>query len=161
MSPPGISRDPWKRRYPRLCLRVAVGGFPTRTLRRSVRPCKWLMSRNPVSPVIRGASTRRVGPTASSWRGSYAYVADESSGLQVIDVSNPASPKIKGTVDTPHNASGVTVVGSHAYVADDESGLQIIDVSNPASPAITGSVDTPWGALDVGRGGPYVLRCGR
>ncbi len=61
--------------------------------------------------------------------GSYAYVADGSSGLQVIDVSNPASPTLAGSYDTPDYAFGVFVAGSYAYVADRETGLLIFDVS--------------------------------
>jgi hypothetical protein len=36
--------------------------------------------------------------------GAVAYVADEGSGLQVIDVSNPEQPEIVGSVDTPARA---------------------------------------------------------
>ena len=52
--------------------------------------------------------------------GSYAYVADEESGLQIINVSNPASPTLAGSYDTPGYADGVSVSGSYAYVADRE-----------------------------------------
>ena len=38
--------------------------------------------------------------------GTYAYVADDDSGLQVIDITNPASPQIVGSVDTPGEARG-------------------------------------------------------
>jgi hypothetical protein len=75
--------------------------------------------------------------------GDTAYVADFSSGLQVIDISNPASPQIIGAVDTPGKAVGVTVVGDTAYVAEYGSGLQVIDISDPADPQIIGSVNTP------------------
>ncbi len=61
--------------------------------------------------------------------GSYAYVADGTSGLQIIDVSNPVSPALAGSYDTPGYAHGVSVSGSYAYVADGGSGLGIIDVS--------------------------------
>ena len=50
--------------------------------------------------------------------GTYAYVADGASGLQVIDITNPQSPQIVGSVDTPGYASDVAVSGTHAYVAD-------------------------------------------
>ena len=70
--------------------------------------------------------------------GTTAYVADNNSGLQVIDVSTPASPQIIGSVATPGHAYDVTVVGTTAYVADNNSGLQVIDVSNPASTAVRG-----------------------
>ena len=83
--------------------------------------------------------------------GKTAFVADDDSGLQIIDVSNPASPKLKGTFDTSGRAVDVTLSadGKTAFVADDDSGLQIIDVSNPASPKLKGTFDTSGRAVDV------------
>ena len=80
--------------------------------------------------------------------GRQAYVADNYSGLQVVDVSTPASPQIIGSVATPGQALSVAVVGTTAYVADGHIGLQVIDVSTPASPQIIGSVDTPGQAFE-------------
>ena len=44
-------------------------------------------------------------PGQASWcrrrRAIYAYVADISAGLQIINISNPASPTLVGTYDTP------------------------------------------------------------
>ena len=78
-----------------------------------------------------------------------AYVADEDSGLQLVDVSNPQNPVAIGSVDTPGWAWGVAVEGQTAYVADGNSGLQIVDVSDRLNPAIIGSVDTPGYAREV------------
>ncbi len=75
-------------------------------------------------------------------RGNYAYVADDTEGLKIIDVSTPSSPTLAATYNTPDRARGVYVIGDHAYVADAQSGLQIINVSNPASPTLTGSYTT-------------------
>jgi len=80
---------------------------------------------------------------------THAYVADGSSGLQVIDITNPASPQIVGSVDTPDYARSVAISNTHAYVADGDSGLQVIDITNPTSPQIVGSVDTPDDARGV------------
>ena len=63
--------------------------------------------------------------------GSYAYVADGDSGLQIIDISDPANPILVGTYDTSGFADDVYVVGSHAYVADRDSGLQIVKLPPP------------------------------
>ena len=41
--------------------------------------------------------------------GTLAYVADEASGLQVIDITNPQSPQIVGSVGTPGAAADVDV----------------------------------------------------
>ena len=81
--------------------------------------------------------------------GGLAYVADGSSGLQIVDISNPAAPFIRGAVDTPGDASDVIVAGALAYIADGTSGLQIIDVSNPAAPKLVRSVATPGTARGV------------
>jgi len=71
--------------------------------------------------------------------GSTVFVADGSSGLQVIDISNQSSPSIIGSVDTPGYAVDVTVIGTTAFVADGSS-LQVIDISDLSSPSIIGSV---------------------
>ena len=71
--------------------------------------------------------------------GNYAYVADASAGLQIIDISNPSSPAIVGNYNTPGNAFSVVVSGNFAYVADYNGGLQIIDVSDPVHPSLAGS----------------------
>jgi len=80
---------------------------------------------------------------------THAYVADGSSGLQVIDVSNSTTPVVVGAADTPGFAVDVTVSGTHAYVADRASGLQVIDISDPTAPVVVGSVDTPDDARGV------------
>lgn len=48
--------------------------------------------------------------------GNYAYVADYSSGLQIIDVSNPSSPTLAGSYNTPEIAWDVFIIGNYAYV---------------------------------------------
>ena len=58
--------------------------------------------------------------------GTNAFIADNSSGLQVADISNPASPVIVGNVDTQGSAHGVAVVGGLTYIADNSAGLQIL-----------------------------------
>jgi len=81
--------------------------------------------------------------------GTYAYVADGHSGLQIIDVSDPSNPLFVGSCDSADNAGSVYVRDTYAYVADGNSGFQIIDVSNPSSPTLAGSYDTPDYADDV------------
>ena len=74
--------------------------------------------------------------------GNYAYVAAETAGLQVIDLSNPANPQRVGGYDSSGIALGVAVSGTYAYLADANNGLQVIDVSNPANPQGVGGYDT-------------------
>ncbi|MDH6083979.1 Calx-beta domain-containing protein [Umezakia ovalisporum] len=93
--------------------------------------------------------------TAVQVVGDYAYVADGSSGLQILNITNPSSPTLTASYDTPDFALGVQVVGNYAYVADGESGLQIINITNPSSPTLIGSFDTPDFALGVQVVGNY------
>ena len=71
--------------------------------------------------------------------GDHAFVADRSSGLQVIDITDPTNPTLAGSYDTPGSAHAVAVAGDHAFVADGASGLQVIDITDPINPILTGS----------------------
>ncbi|MFM6407060.1 MAG: hypothetical protein ACKPGT_21250, partial [Microcystis sp.] len=86
--------------------------------------------------------------------GNYAYLADWTSGLQIIDISNPTNPILKGNYDTDA-AYGVEVVGNYAYVADGSSGLQIIDISNPSNPTFLGNYANFGAVLGVQVVGNY------
>ena len=81
--------------------------------------------------------------------GDYAYVADENSGLQIIDISDPANVFLKGSYDTPGKAYRVAVKGYYAYVADYDEGLQIINVSKPDNPSFAGACNKIKYAEDV------------
>jgi hypothetical protein len=86
--------------------------------------------------------------------GSYAYVTDGHSGLQVLDISDPAAPVIISSVAIPCN--GIAVAGSYAYVLG--NGLQVLDISDPAVPVIVGSVDA--GGYGVAVAGSYAYVAG-
>jgi hypothetical protein len=81
--------------------------------------------------------------------GDHAYVADDTHGLQVVDISDPAAPTIVGDVTTPGPAYAVTLAGGYAYVADYYEGLQVIDVGEPTAPQIVGTAATPSYAMGV------------
>ena len=70
--------------------------------------------------------------------GSYAYVAAQSAGLLVVDVSDPGAPFLVGSVATT-SATDVDVNGSYAYVADGAGGLRVIDISTPQNPQVVGT----------------------
>lgn len=87
--------------------------------------------------------------------GNYAYCADGSAGLKIVNISNPASLSLAGEYES-QTAYGVFVSGTFAYVADGtSSGLKIINVSNPGNPTLAGSYTTPGGAYDVVVSGNY------
>ena len=90
--------------------------------------------------------------------GNYAYVADDSSGLQIVDLSDPASPAVVSSYDTPNRAIDICVSGQYAYIADFNS-LQIIDISNPLSPTLAGSHPT-FRTIAVDVAGDYAYLAG-
>ena len=87
--------------------------------------------------------------------GKYAYVADHSAGLQIVDISDLANPTLAATYNTAGNAKSVWVDGNYAYVADYADGLIVLDITDPTSPSLAGSCDTPGSARDVVVDGNY------
>jgi len=70
--------------------------------------------------------------------GSLAYVATETAGLKIVDVSNPANLTVIGQSRWPNAfAQDVVIDQGLAYVADTD-GLTLIDVSNPSNPVRLG-----------------------
>ena len=65
--------------------------------------------------------------------GTYAYIAANTGGLFIADISNPASLSILGHYDSPGTATDVKVRGNYAYLAD-QSSLKIIRISDPTNP---------------------------
>jgi hypothetical protein len=96
--------------------------------------------------------------------GTVAYVACESGGLQILDVSNPRNPVRLGGYDTNGSAYSVVLSGTRAYVAGGArwtgsnyvGSFQAIDVSNPANPVRLGGYDTSRSAYGVAVAGSRI-----
>jgi hypothetical protein len=99
--------------------------------------------------------------------GGFAYVANVSRGLRVIDVSTPSSPVEVGFMEAPgHGAiESVEVSGSYAYVGYSPYytfgyplGLGVIDISTPSSPHEVGYLELDWPLeLDIANGYVYAV----
>lgn len=74
--------------------------------------------------------------------GDFAYVANESAGLRVINIMDPENLVMVSRYFELIDARDVVVTGTHAFVAD-SAGLHIVDVSDPEHPQRTGTLDTP------------------
>jgi len=82
--------------------------------------------------------------------GTMAYVASQTAGVRIVDVSDPRNPfKVGAYCTGPHSSQDVAVAGDRAYVADGPGGLRVVDVSDPAHPIEMGSLGTPGGAYGV------------
>jgi len=103
----------------------------------------------PFAPTVVGNYDTPGNALGTFVSGDYVYVADHSSGLQIIDISNPTTPALAGAYSTPGSAWRVVIAGDHAYVADYGSGLLVIDISDPTTPTLAGSYNTTGGAYDV------------
>jgi LVIVD repeat len=71
---------------------------------------------------------------------TFAYVADASDGIAIIDVEQPRQPKLyqmfnaDGRIKDAHDVVVATTNASlYAYVADGEAGLKVIQLTSPAS----------------------------
>lgn len=87
--------------------------------------------------------------------GTYAYIADGTAGLSIVDVSNPDTPVSIGSYNTSGTAQGVYVSGTYAYIADGTAGLQVIDISTPSAPTLVGTYATNDSTHDVYVSGKY------
>ena len=68
-----------------------------------------------------------------------AFVAADSAGLLVVDVTHPDTPVLVATVEQASGARSVAISGNVPYVAEGSGGLQAYDITNPAVPQLVGS----------------------
>jgi hypothetical protein len=113
---------------------------------------------NPGTPTIQGywaspagADTRNVQVDST---GTYAYVADQATGVQILNVSNPSNITQVSSVNTQNKSTDyfaykVQLVGNLAYITDYAGGVQVYDISNPTSPVLVTSAATAGPARNV------------
>jgi filamentous hemagglutinin family protein len=91
--------------------------------------------------------------------GNNLYVADQVSGLYILNITNPTAPVLVGSYEPGGLAGstyyGIQVVGNYAYVADFAGRLTKIDVSSPMSPTLVGMSVTSDRANAVAVAGNY------
>jgi hypothetical protein len=96
----------------------------------------------------------------------YAFIADGTSGLQIVNVTNTSTPTFISSYNTPGTAVSVFTAqinsSYYAFVSDGVQGLSIINVSTPSTPlldtalyfqndrVLTSFVDAPNGTLYIG-----------
>jgi hypothetical protein len=81
--------------------------------------------------------------------GGRAYIAANSVGLVIVDVSDPAAPVKLAQMATTKPAFGVDVLGTEVVLSAGGGTLVSVDVSNPASPTINGSQMTSSAEVDL------------
>jgi hypothetical protein len=58
--------------------------------------------------------------------GNYAYISNESDGIQVVDITDKSSPIWTANIDTSGLAHDLAIAGDYIYVADQHGGLSVI-----------------------------------
>jgi hypothetical protein len=81
-------------------------------------------------------------PCAVAVSDRYAFVADDTQGLQIVDISNPSAPFVAGAYIPAGDPDcrDIEVSGSYAFVADDTLGLLILDTADPSAPLLAARV---------------------
>ncbi len=69
-------------------------------------------------------------------QGNFAYIANWSNGLQVVDVSDAANPELVASLEFEGQCWDISIAGEYAYIGNDTSGLQIVNITNPLEPTI-------------------------
>jgi hypothetical protein len=113
---------------------------------------------SPSSPLVAAtySSTGWGRIYATAIKDNYAYVANGTDGLSILNISTPSSPAFVSQCKTSAEARDVVVNGNYAYVADATSGLQTIDISNPSAPLLVDSDDTAGNANAIAICGDYL-----
>ncbi len=110
---------------------------------------------NPLDMIPSGtADPSGVGFAASvAVSASYAYLANSTEGISVIEIETPSNPQFIANVATNSWARGVSVHEGKLLVADGGAGLVIMSLADPASPVIIGSLTTGGNCYNVSGSG--------
>ncbi|HMB68948.1 MAG TPA: hypothetical protein VKU85_06535, partial [bacterium] len=113
---------------------------------------------DPTNPALSHTAPTSNAAIAVAVSGDHAFVADNSAGLHVVQVSAiVASPPAVGVYNTPDYANDVEISGDHAFVADWSTGLVILDITDPTAPTLAGTYDTAGPALGITVAGDHAF----
>ena len=95
----------------------------------------------PTNPTLTG-SINTSGSQQVFISGSYAYLANSTGGIEIIDISNPNSPTSVARWDGEQSSEDVYISGSLAYIAQGAGGFIVLDISNSNKPEMIASLFT-------------------
>jgi hypothetical protein len=93
--------------------------------------------------------------------GKFVYVAEDLSGLAILEVSDSGTLMLRALMKTPGSAKNVAISGHMAIVADQVAGLDFVDVSDPGMPRQLGSLYLDGFAADVTAAGSFAYAVDR
>ncbi len=78
--------------------------------------------------------------------GNYVYLADNTVGMRIVNISDPANPVEEGIFESPaiygYGATGMDVWDNYVFLACGYEGLRIINVTEPQNPHYAWTYDT-------------------
>jgi len=75
--------------------------------------------------------------------GMFAYVAEESNGMRIFDISDPTEPLEISLTDYPDGrVNDLLIVDNTAFVAIDRFGIQMLDISDRENPTLIDTIVT-------------------
>lgn len=83
-------------------------------------------------------------PTQLSYlavQGTYAYVADGTANLTVVDITNPDAPAVVQT--HPGVFEEIEIANGRLYACAGDGGFRVYDLANPEIPSLIGSLPMP------------------
>jgi len=89
----------------------------------------------------------------------HLYVANQTAGLQILELSNPFEPRRVGGCKLGSDVRDVAVQGSFAYVVDDRDGFHIVDVTDPRAPRRISGLPTKHIGSSVDVSGSFAYVC--
>jgi hypothetical protein len=104
---------------------------------------------NDTEATILGTLSGLGNPWGVAVSGDVAYVADNSLGIAVVDVSDPTAPALLNTLETAGPTQEVVVQDNTLYAAVGSAGIEIFSLADPTSPVRLGGVDTAAAAVSV------------
>ncbi|GAB4560136.1 MAG: hypothetical protein Tsb0017_16790 [Geothermobacteraceae bacterium] len=81
--------------------------------------------------------------------GVYLYLANNSDGLVVVDVSRPDRPEVVASLQLPGRVQRVLLHGDMAVLLSVRQGLHLVDISDPASPRLIRTLPLEGVSFDI------------
>lgn len=81
--------------------------------------------------------------------GDYAYLADASSGVRIINITDPAHPTETSTFITNGFNSGVAIAGNRLFAGNSGAGVQAVDITDLSHPSEISHYQTPGEVVGI------------